>query len=262
MNWPGYGGPPSGLFRMNRQSEQARGLRFWVPSCDRMGVAGNEMISGAPISTYGTTGPAGGIIPGYGPMMYSPGSKTNGRYWSSQSYVIDGMATISFWMRRLATVVNAFLFSQSNTFMAVDYNQLHFFGRVSDGTGKSWPSGFIPGANVLYHVVVCYNPTVTISLYVNGRLFGTSGILSANQWQGLPVSWYLFMQNLAGGGSPDLYLGDFRVYDRPLSSGEIYRLYDPATRWELYESVQPEWGKWPLFQAAWAMPGNYQIGVR
>lgn len=59
---------------------------------------------------------------------------------------------------------------------------------------------------------------------------------------------------------PQTNAADFRIYNRTLSAGDVWRLYDPATRWELYESMQPEWGG-RTFQAAWAMPGNYQIGT-
>ena len=83
-----------------------------------------------------------------------------------------------------------------------------------------------------HHVTVVWNPPSGLFLYVNGvqqasnttatttlrdvsdmRVFGNSNI-AANGWDGS--------------------IADFRVYRRAFNAAEVWSLYDPGTRWDLY----------------------------
>ena len=47
-------------------------------------------------------------------------------------------------------------------------------------------------------------------------------------------------------------IGDVRIYNRALSPAEIWAMYDPATRWELYAPVMPSGMVYVSAAGGWA----------
>jgi hypothetical protein len=112
-----------------------------------------------------------------------------------------------------------------------------YFARFHSGTNGYWHPGDFP-AGVLWHIVVTYDSSSLSNdpqFYINGvpvtttedqAPVGTPGEVGVPYYvgndNGLLQSW-------------DGLIGPFLIWDRLLSPGEIWSLYDPLTRWDLWQ---------------------------
>jgi hypothetical protein len=92
-----------------------------------------------------------------------------------------------------------------------------------------------------YHLAATWNPSTRTSIFVNG-------IRDATTTTSVPATldnpaYSLLLGTNQGGATLNKYgfrglLFEARVYSRALSEDEIYQLYNPTTRWDLYRSPQ------------------------
>lgn len=86
------------------------------------------------------------------------------------------------------------------------------------------------------HLVMRWRPGVGLDLFINGVLAGewattTTGLRGSTWGTGIT---HIGSPGGGDGFTASGYYPDTRLYNRPLSDGEIARLYDPRSRWELY----------------------------
>lgn len=83
------------------------------------------------------------------------------------------------------------------------------------------------------HAVVVWNPGAGLTLYVNGRseasnATATTGLRDVDQMRVYGAPSIEITAGLEGA------LADVRIYRRALTAAQVWALYDPATRWDLY----------------------------
>lgn len=73
----------------------------------------------------------------------------------------------------------------------------------------------------------------SVQAYLNGKADDTAKTLAANN--ALTISYLMSNSSFFLNGS----ISDFRIYNRVKAAAEIWQLYDPQTRWELYQPTRP-----------------------
>ena len=232
--------PPSDGFTINRASPQARGLTHWWPLAKD--IRDHASNFGTPIrqgnAMLGATSMGlGAVLPGASGDRINVGNPPSAQgasyltvaIWANTNtltggdfnlrYLIANEAINSGWMLRLATADKL----------------LYWY--VYSGGYRNATSTFQLEVNRWYHFACVYNAKEVaasqLKLYIDGRLnaVGTSGGAAiANSGQ-----------NIGIGESPE-YAGrtwsgwarDARIYNRALSDPEIYQLWAPATRYDLF----------------------------
>ena len=250
--WVGYG-PPNYPFVLNRESSQAKGLVSWWPTVgnsagssilkDRVGI--NNLLFGG-----GTANPlwASSLL---GIQLLFDGIDD---FISGSVLGLPVAAeprTVTCWV--ISTAIRTpnndnFIFSYGGVFdgerfalttasIAAANNVLwrHIGGSIR------YPADILVG--VLFHVamVVPVGATTTndVIVYIDGIF--SSGVRNSGADQPLStVSSDLYI-----GKNPTFptrshagFISDFRIYNRALTPIEVYQLYAPQTRWELYQPVQ------------------------
>lgn len=240
-----YGSRPTNypLLRMNGESDQARNLAAWFPSSygnsvrQLRDVAGNHsrmLFNSSSIAdiTYSAMDP-------YGAMLVPHINGPNYTEFLDPDFtgVASANATIAYWVylpdtSRCGTFVkvgggtSGFGLGFGNT--QVNNNGNNIVGLYENvrfiGTGVSIGTG-------VHHLAMVLNNSGFPEMYLDGRSVysDASGAPSATT-SGLFLS-YATGNSVAADGCG---LFDARVYNRPLSAREIWALYAPATRWELY----------------------------
>lgn len=110
-------------------------------------------------------------------------------------------------------------------------------------------------ANTTYHVAGSYDGT-TLRTWQNGVLVASTNTSitiqyadKAGSYGPNPASAYIGNYHDSDNTAPDVAvdliydttanMGPVSLYNRALSAAEIWRLYDPQTRWELYQPPRP-----------------------
>jgi hypothetical protein len=117
-------------------------------------------------------------------------------------------------------------------------------------------SGLTLTTGAWHFAVAAYAGTST-TLYLsgpNGLASYVIGSLTDNSKT--PSAWYAGYDSAVGGRELDGEFCDLRIYNRALSSAEVWALYDPRTRWDLYQ--QPTRRLWIDTAAAPATGGHPQ----
>jgi hypothetical protein len=128
-------------------------------------------------------------------------------------------------------------------------NNVNGFSARHDQAGSQGTAQWLTGANIPfftpYHVVGIFRSLTYRSLYVNGiyRAENTTSIPTEDTWDRLGIGT---KGDITPANPFEGWIWDVRVYAGELNAGEIYRLYDPATRYDLYAPVAP-----PRF---WSLP--------
>lgn len=91
-------------------------------------------------------------------------------------------------------------------------------------------TGLTPGADLRYDLVMSVGPN-TSDVYVNGQLFSSTGSFFGLQ---TPSETWYFGSNPSGGTAPNYILETVQYFTKQLSAQEVFALYDPPTRWDLY----------------------------
>lgn len=235
-------------FTLNRASPQARGLVGWwpldsLPVRDYMrpwnAFTTSSTWSATAVETLGRALDGNAAASGWDAASYSP-------------YLLSGPHSYTWWMRTPATFDTDDVLNRAYniTEIRLESTRLRFLhGDGSSFTGANLSYTF--SASTLYHCAITYlGNGLPISLYING-IYQTQATAS---WE-IPASgtWFRI------GYRRDLeypfngLLRDLRQYNRALSAAEVAALYNPATRWELYQPLVPAWGKAPAAAPAGAL---------
>lgn len=253
--WP-YGHPPNTQFELNTQSPQARGLiAWWSMLGQSRGNTLRDLIRGA----AGSLNDAVWANRGVGSCIYLDGTSgmavpTFGDVDISTSFTMHSVMYLP--TKPDSWVI---LFGRSNAQGAIAgwtacqycYGTTYAFG-IGDGAG-----GFAFDANIAVlplntwlYLTTTYDGTVVKS-YINGRYqtgqdiaTGVTPWSTANSWE---TGWGDNVNNRLVG-----YFSEGRLYNRTLSAAEVWVLYDPATRWELYAPVVRYWALGAVAAAGWA----------
>lgn len=233
------GARPSGRFGINPESPQAKGLVGWWPIAPWAPTM--EMIAGYHIQSNAnglyrpqfnglvldTTNVAGThsanpLVPHT--TRFTSDFAEGGFYWS-----------FSCWVRPLTTTPgDCGVFSKwdgNGWMLYIDSSQIPraYTGTIhADGATRLINN---PDRWYLLTGTQDSRGAGSINIYVDGVLDGTTGT-SGSVNSTCDIEWGNYSSS---GGTPnDIQVADCRFYGRPLAPAEIWTLYDPKTRWDLY----------------------------
>lgn len=139
------------------------------------------------------------------------------------------------------------------------------FDTSSDGTFQagnlaSAASTLTTGAN--YHIACVHNSAAqTNKIYINGVLKGTTNSVQVGLFDGsLTVD---IMHSPSWGGAErglQGYFADARIYQVALSDDAIWQMFDPATRFDLYNAPESSWDHGVASGASLARSWGWVIG--
>ncbi len=247
-----YPQPPPRDVELNRNSPQAKGLLIWAPLSAiynrSPGVLKNWTHRTGDSSTFGS--PTSNYDPIVGPYLAFP-STPAGFDWGDIPQVegIDQI-TVSAWARKTGAnwgqdMIWAKHTSASNGcffLSTTTQTNLRFTVINASSSRVDNDATFTFNTQTWYHMVGVYNG-VDLRIYINGILSSTP---SAQTGLIKDHTSTLRLADFNGSGW-DLEgdIAEPRIYDRALSAGEVWAMYDPATRWDLYK---------PQPQILWSIP--------
>ena len=228
-------------FRLNKHSPQARGLVGWWPTLLN---SGNKLPDK---SGFGNDGAFPGGTPNPAWATSTQGSVLS--YDGNEDYISMGdsdlftpnFISISVWFKRVNN--DRRLVSKDNNSPVTDrdwlikltasdtaqfslWNQDNAIGTASGGTTIS---------TTAFHIITGTWDGANIRVYVDGiqqAEAARTGTSVNNSGTALELGR---RQDAAEHYSG--LIGDVRIYNRALSPSEVYQLYAPQTRWELYEPI-------------------------
>lgn len=241
--WP-YRHPPNTQFRLNARSPQALGLLGWWPGLGSRGANFLRDYSGN-----------GNHLP-FGATTQSPTWAADGQRGAAPSFdggdlmQIAGLPvilqpvriTISLWFRPgtgwAGSGQYAYLIDTNNDSGSAGYtiqtgdNGIYF---TLGGVQQDWLVAQSLSVGTLYHLALTYDGAAIVA-YLDGRQIGTTADSGNITYSGgsLTVGFNAF-------GSWRGLIDDLRIYNRALPANEVRQLYDPQTRWQLYEPVIRQW---------------------
>lgn len=223
---------PRPPYRFNYDAPLAQGLVMWMPLVDSL-LRGR--IKGA-TWTASATAP---LLNGNGPSFrFTNASST---YLSATSPVTAVGFTFACWYWPTTVSSARDLLSIANSSNTADYFNLQQYSsgairvRSSDSTSQSSAvSATLALANQWQLAVGTVTATNARAAYLNGGGKGTSS--STRSTTG--VNTFGIGANV--GSTPasffDGYISNVCLWNRVLSDNEIWQLWDPSTRWQLYET--------------------------
>ncbi len=245
--WLSYGAP-NFPFITNKESPQARGLIAWWPSLNNYSFrdftesglngtfSGNASVVSEPVMGFST------FFGGAGTsdiVTISDDPKLD---------ISDSNFSISFWMRRNGTsnTFPRFINKGSATkgygfqlFSSTD--KVNFIARRSSVTTRVQTNSSVL-SGILYHICGTFDGSA-ITIYVNGLNDngGASGAFSATA--------DLIIGGAAGSQRWGGNISDLRLYNRLLLPIEVYQIFSPQTRWDLYRPLHRPLGFSPVVPA-------------
>lgn len=221
--------PPVGVpFTLNRASPQAVGLVAWWPAI------GNQVGSlrdyatgfhpGTPSSTPGWVGHGE-----LGAMYDFSGSN---RFEVANNARLGALTpTLAMWVELDTTSgTQTFVKRDAEWIVRADGSTLAYY--QWDAGGLTTLNSITLSTATLYHIVCSWNQDA-MKVYVNGFLrHSNSGKTSAPVNIGNIIG---IAAQPSGGEALDGRLADVRIYSRALSDAEVFQLYAPQTRWQLYQ---------------------------
>jgi hypothetical protein len=238
-----YTTPPSGEFELNTESSLARGLIAWYPMQGNQG--GNYLKD---YSGRGQHGTFQGSISRVNKMGWGAlNGGTNAYVECTDSDALDNIKAVSVWL----------LFNTANNYHSALWSKCDIPPAFSAGAhfNKSWNdtndwlywgnnADMHTGvyANYVWHNIVYTFPTTPTSgatIYVDGVLVATDVGSSPSMSNSSPFRIGFCDWNGSLYLSADNWISDVTVWNRALTPGEAARLYNPSTRWELYQPITP-----------------------
>jgi hypothetical protein len=250
---PRLGAPQGEPVTFNRDSPQGHGLLGWWSTLHAPGllVEGMRGERGTPVNTpVGVTSP----VTGYG--LSFNGSNQSATITSPLSGATS--FTVAFWVAPQSPSPGTF-----GMLVGTDtaYNGGFFFGYDDDAQNPALGLQFFIGGTkvgagatrltnqVWQHLAVTYESGVHQDIWINGVLTDAGSSSSGS------IASHTLLRvggNATNGFYAAAHLADVRVYDHALSATELWQIYNPATRWELY---QPPRRLWP------SSPSNASTGT-
>jgi hypothetical protein len=231
--------------RLNARSSQAKDLTLWWPGGDHVGgirrnrpttfgsaraVAADDML-GRVWKFDGTTNSFINLSP----------TVFGGLQWQTA-----GGHTLTAWVKLGAfnSSINQYIVNMTSGSLTIrcfelgGANDLRVGNDVNFGGGAVATFTTAPSLNVWYHLAYTWQSvggTSTHKAYLNGILVDTTTL--GEHSSALIVQFDLGRRNDVGGQGSNFtgWVGDTRLYTRALSDAEIWKQYDPATRWDLYQ---------------------------
>lgn len=246
--WP-FAHPPAGVaFGVNRRSPQAVGLVGWWPTVGQSttGLV-REYVSGAHGAGAGNTAlrPDGTV----GAAYAMDGTGDYIAVGAAAKPILDCPAgvTLSAWINIPTTAGGLRVIAGDANASATVYQYVLEVNNVAGRINAAWGGAIYGGSsttlsvNTWYHVAMVRSGTTgawTVTYYVNGQSDGAVSGIATNPGtqQGFGIGCAgLFTLTVTFNG----LLSDVRVYNRALSPAEVYAMYAPQTRWQLYRSLMP-----------------------
>lgn len=220
---------PRWPFTINRQSEQARGLVFWMPVTDGLGQ--RDFIANAGISRSGGTF-------GWWPDDTHPiiSAAVNTTIQATLDLSAYSSVTVCGWyyLRSVAAYNMLFEYGPDGATTAGG------FACYTEGdvriNANGWGGVLLVAASapLRMHFAVVLDRNVEIRGYQNGTSWFNGGTPPGGTFSNQTLN---ILNRNGGSLQADADLKDFRVYSRALSATEVWALYDPATRYELYQPL-------------------------
>ncbi len=235
-------------FEVNYHSPQAAGLVAWWPTIASRGQSVlREIVRGPQLDGVFNGSIACGADAELGAAVNLSGSTTYVQSAFTKA-TLGSRLTISFWFRHAVTNHDKGIFSMAGAAISGS-PWLLLQGQGTPSVRWLLLGGYRflhPIVLSTWHLISLTYDGATWNSYLNGvAATPYSGAL------GTGVGTYTFW----GSGWNGYYAGriaDARMYNRALSAAEVYQMYDPATRWELY---RPQRRFWAVKAAAGGVPG-------
>lgn len=229
---------------VNYDSPQLRGLACWWPMALARGGRCVEMIAGLHGVSYNG---AGQRASEFGNALNLDGVNDYVQIDANERLNPSNFSLSSWFYNRDTASANKMSIMKARTSHSSPFYQYGF--QFMTGAGV-WNTNigntlrqqtFYYSDNTWNHVVAVVNEA-TSTIYVNG----VQSV--SNTYSGSMVAYatpLLFGAN-ANLGKNSTYcwngmLADVRLYNRPLTDSEVFALYDPQTRWELYSNSYVIW---------------------
>lgn len=234
---------------INQESEQWRGLSAWWPISAMK--TGNALLDAArrrvePFPAAAANQPAFVLQPlteRYGRTLYfiaSSHTDANRDYVSIEPIALGTEHTFSYWCAYSNYT------SQSYGGVVLGYDNNYYFDWISGAIRyAAFGSGNLAYVtsgitkDTIQHLAIVRSGT-SVQFYLNGRPDGALQTIGSNN------TVTIRLVGAATTTGPNYHgfkgtLGDTRVYNRALAASEIWQLYDPQTRWELYAMPRPQY---------------------
>ncbi len=260
-------GWPTVSFEINRESPQARGIQAWWPP---LGSRGQRVLRGFARKINGAF-PGGGNDPTWTSDAVHGSVLT---YDGGSDYIpmgtgrldMSGAITIAFWNYvAAADVQQSSAFGGFGTDSNFDRCQAHapwIDNSLYWDYGDIFGNGRISAAYAVYldkwtHVALVSEGIggAFKAIYLDGLLAASAG--NSDGPSG-PVVFDMGRAVLFATEYHIASMGDFRVYNRRLVGTEVWRLYAPETRWDLYETPMVPRARSPVVAAFLAERGVYR----
>lgn len=248
-------------FVINKASPQWNGLVAWCP----LGTGSlHQDLAKRGVDAVAVNGPALGSAPDHGSVMnFISGSDQYINLGNPASLQITGELTISFWYRLTSEPANTSAFQlvakdkdSGGRAFSVDV----FRNDVAEGTSgvRFWinggsvslqnivEEGLLPVSTVgqARHVVARYRPSdggSALKLFINGQLEATSNTADGSI-NSATANVLIGRREYSGFEEPlNGAIWDARIYNRALTDAEVWSLYAPETRWQLYGAPKRIW---------------------
>lgn len=227
-------------FALNHNSPQAQGLVAWYPMAHPGGNKLFDFIGGRDLP------PGGG---GWPLTDFGVGWDTASTYTASISStpLTAVPLTIACWAMPFGTG-NRVWGMVGRTGTTWDGWYIEIEGGVWKAATAAGSLSYVKAADAasvvartLYHIAAVYESDSSRKLYVNGRLVATNtSSATPSNVNGIRIG-----AGFIGGANFDGITSEARIYNRALSPAEVFALYDPQTRYDLY---------WELGRRAWSIP--------
>lgn len=235
--------PPEGPFEINWASPTARGLKFWFAASHAPGVKyAQDMVTGE-VAIWGGLADKGLREGGDSYLKTAMHAVNmnglNKSYLSWPSVHFAPPITIAIWMRantNFGTPSQAIVgeyTSPGNTWMVYwnqSYNRWDLWGGGSESHLAGWTN-----QSLNWRHLVITNGASQARGYQEAVQFGSG---SPRSWAAGSNAFQIAPWN---GYRADICVADLRIYDRELTPDEVWQLYDPATRWDLYQVPRRFW---------------------
>src|SRR3989304_3139571 len=252
--------PPAGTFPLNRDSQQAKGLvGWWPPLATRSsGILKDSMnrFDGTLESavTWAINGEFGFGLDLHGTYLNNRVSFGDRDEYTSDEFTVGGW----FLWRGISEGTWAGYIGKG-TYLAGEFSaiwQASSNNRLYLNGTQVVSAATVPTAGAVSHQVYVYSRAQNYAkIYLNGREVGTAAYNTA-----ITNTASVFQLN----SGPNLpiwgfngIVGDPRFYNRALSAQEIYQLFAPETRYDLYLPVAPRF--WSVPAAAPPAGGGMPI---
>lgn len=222
------GSPAVDGFRLNTESQQANGLVGWWPMLGSRGA--NKLADFAQGRRYPGTLGSGATWKGSGPFGQALNfDGTGNAYVSVAGGHYGPTLTVAAWVNLADTSGSHAICGEfdnpGNTWLLY-YRATGNF-ELYDGTGSYFTATVATGT--WYHVVFANWPGGGITAYFNGQPQSVTG--GTRTWSSTANDFAIGKWSVAPMSGQ---IADVRIYNRRLSAAEVWDIYAPETRWELF----------------------------